>query len=213
VLLWTEYGLDIGFIDHLHRRLGTTINYSAIANLHTLQITIAHSKSSQSSVDVFWQRLPTAKILLHLCSRRYCPVNIPQPNSPCRSGVYCYERLPSDSPDIVYVFTSRYQVTYGASRNRCITTVLHTTRHWYLTLLQFLHWVTSCSAFDTQLICTVIGVTTVGNSTGHLIICWIRFPSFRGHALSQLVKALCCKLEGRGFDSRRGHWIFFFQFI
>jgi hypothetical protein len=28
-----------GFIDHLHTPLGTTSNYSAIANLHTLQIT------------------------------------------------------------------------------------------------------------------------------------------------------------------------------
>jgi hypothetical protein len=35
-----EYGLDTGFID----TTGVTSNYSAIANLHTLQITIAPAK-------------------------------------------------------------------------------------------------------------------------------------------------------------------------
>jgi hypothetical protein len=37
------------FIDHLYTRLGTTSNYSAIANLHNSQITRAHAKSSQSA--------------------------------------------------------------------------------------------------------------------------------------------------------------------
>jgi hypothetical protein len=32
------YGMVNGFIDHLYTSLGTTSNYSAIANLHTLQI-------------------------------------------------------------------------------------------------------------------------------------------------------------------------------
>jgi hypothetical protein len=32
--LWKGFGLDIGFIDHLYTRLGTTCNYSAAANLH-----------------------------------------------------------------------------------------------------------------------------------------------------------------------------------
>jgi hypothetical protein len=35
-------GLDIGFIDHLYTRLGTTSNYSATANLHNLQIRAKH---------------------------------------------------------------------------------------------------------------------------------------------------------------------------
>jgi hypothetical protein len=39
-------GLDTGFIDHLYTRLGTTCNYSATANLHTLQNTVANTKSS-----------------------------------------------------------------------------------------------------------------------------------------------------------------------
>jgi hypothetical protein len=30
-----------------------------------------------------------------------------------------------------------------------------------------------------------------------------------GHAVAQLVEALCYKPEGRGFKSRWGHWIFF----
>jgi len=33
--------------------------------------------------------------------------------------------------------------------------------------------------------------------------------SLRGHAVAQLVEALCYKSEGRGFDSRWCHWIFF----
>jgi hypothetical protein len=36
-----SFGLDIGFIDHLYTQVVTKSNYSAIANLHTLQITIA----------------------------------------------------------------------------------------------------------------------------------------------------------------------------
>jgi hypothetical protein len=37
------------FIDHLYTRLISTSNYSAIADLHTSEITIAHAKSSQSA--------------------------------------------------------------------------------------------------------------------------------------------------------------------
>jgi hypothetical protein len=39
------FGLDIGFTGHLYTQLGTTSNYSTIANLHTLQITTAHAMS------------------------------------------------------------------------------------------------------------------------------------------------------------------------
>jgi hypothetical protein len=38
------FGLANGFIDHLYTQLGTTSNYSATANLHTLQITTAIAK-------------------------------------------------------------------------------------------------------------------------------------------------------------------------
>jgi hypothetical protein len=41
-------GLEIGFIDHLY--VVTTNNYNTIANFHTLQITIAHTKSFQCAV-------------------------------------------------------------------------------------------------------------------------------------------------------------------
>jgi hypothetical protein len=37
------FGLDIVFIDHFTPRLGTTSNYSAISDFHTLQITTAHT--------------------------------------------------------------------------------------------------------------------------------------------------------------------------
>jgi hypothetical protein len=40
------FGLVFGFIDHLH--IVATSNHSTIANLHTLQTTRAHAKSSQS---------------------------------------------------------------------------------------------------------------------------------------------------------------------
>jgi hypothetical protein len=39
------FGLEIGFIDRFTTRLETTSNYSAIAKVHTLQITTAHAKS------------------------------------------------------------------------------------------------------------------------------------------------------------------------
>jgi hypothetical protein len=39
-----EFELDIGFIDHLYTRLGTTSNYSAADNLHNSQTTTAHAK-------------------------------------------------------------------------------------------------------------------------------------------------------------------------
>jgi hypothetical protein len=44
VWLKTGYGLINGFIDHVYTPLGTTSNYSAIANLYTLQIITAPAK-------------------------------------------------------------------------------------------------------------------------------------------------------------------------
>jgi hypothetical protein len=43
------FGLVIGFIDHL--QIITTSNYSAVANSHTQQFTIARIKSSQPAVS------------------------------------------------------------------------------------------------------------------------------------------------------------------
>jgi hypothetical protein len=40
----------IGFIDTLYTLLGTTGNYSAIANLHTLQFTVIHTHTSVLSL-------------------------------------------------------------------------------------------------------------------------------------------------------------------
>jgi hypothetical protein len=45
------FRLEIGFIDHFNTRLVTTLNYSVIANFHTLQITTIHAKSFQSAVS------------------------------------------------------------------------------------------------------------------------------------------------------------------
>jgi hypothetical protein len=46
----TGFRLEIGFIDHLCTRHVTTLNYSAVAIPHTLQITAAHAASFQLSV-------------------------------------------------------------------------------------------------------------------------------------------------------------------
>jgi hypothetical protein len=56
---------DIGFIDHLYAWLGSTTNYSAIDNLHTLKITTAPAKSfpAVSSPAVPWEQLLTVDIL------------------------------------------------------------------------------------------------------------------------------------------------------
>jgi hypothetical protein len=43
------FGLVTGFIGHLYTQLVTTSTYNAIASLHTLQITRAHAKPSQSA--------------------------------------------------------------------------------------------------------------------------------------------------------------------
>jgi hypothetical protein len=45
------FGLEIGFIDHFNTRLVNTLNYSAIADFHTLQITTPYAKSFQSAVS------------------------------------------------------------------------------------------------------------------------------------------------------------------
>jgi hypothetical protein len=39
-----DIGLDIGFIGHFNIQLVITLDYSTIANFHTLQITRAHAK-------------------------------------------------------------------------------------------------------------------------------------------------------------------------
>jgi hypothetical protein len=45
------FGLEVEFIDHFDTQLVTTFNYSAVANLHTLQITTADAKSFQSATS------------------------------------------------------------------------------------------------------------------------------------------------------------------
>jgi hypothetical protein len=42
--------LEIGFVEHFNTRLATTLNYGAIADVHTLQIATSHAKSFQSAV-------------------------------------------------------------------------------------------------------------------------------------------------------------------
>jgi hypothetical protein len=85
-ILWSGYrwsfGFDIGCIDHLSIRFGSTSNYSAVANHHNSQITRPHSVSFAacvSSAAVPWQRLLTVEILqlhaLQVLSERLQPSN------------------------------------------------------------------------------------------------------------------------------------------
>jgi hypothetical protein len=57
------FGLDIGFTDHFNIQLVITLNYSAIADLHTLQITVTHTSVLSLLPHVSWQRLLTVEIL------------------------------------------------------------------------------------------------------------------------------------------------------
>jgi hypothetical protein len=66
-------GLAIGFIDHLH--VLTTGNYSAIFNLHTLQFTTSHTKSSQFDFTSCFLVTDTNNIL---CFRPYWMANVLQ---------------------------------------------------------------------------------------------------------------------------------------
>jgi hypothetical protein len=46
-----DFGLQIRFIEHFNTRIVATFNYSAIDDLHTLEISTAHSKSFQSAMS------------------------------------------------------------------------------------------------------------------------------------------------------------------
>jgi hypothetical protein len=59
------FGLDIAFIDHFNTQLAITLNYSAIADLHTLQITSVLSLL-QLPLAASWWRLLTVAIPLPL---------------------------------------------------------------------------------------------------------------------------------------------------
>jgi hypothetical protein len=137
-----------GFIVHLYARLLSRSNYSAIANLHNLQITATPGNLLQPAVSlpaVPWQRILTVEILqfhalTSLLSGEYPVSQLSRPGiliqprcGPNRKHrmqkffYWCYGRLPSDSLDIVDVLTGRYQASPVLSRDRCIATVLHAT--------------------------------------------------------------------------------------
>jgi hypothetical protein len=73
------FGLDIGFIDHFNTQLGTTSNYSAIANLHTLQITRTDAKSLPACCVFTSRSLVTALTLEILQRPRSSPVRMAAP--------------------------------------------------------------------------------------------------------------------------------------
>jgi hypothetical protein len=71
----------IGLIKYLYTQLVTASNYSAIANLHTLQITRAHAKPSQSAftscflVTDLNNGDSSASVLMSLLSGKYPTTN------------------------------------------------------------------------------------------------------------------------------------------
>jgi hypothetical protein len=61
-----DFGLEIGFIDNVNTQHVITLNYSVIANFHTLQTTSAHTKSLPAS-SVF-----TGHFLVTALNNGYC---------------------------------------------------------------------------------------------------------------------------------------------
>jgi hypothetical protein len=62
-----------GFIDNLYTRLGTTNNYSAIADVHSLQIARAYAKSSQFAFTIRSQVTDSNNEILQFLCSRLCP--------------------------------------------------------------------------------------------------------------------------------------------
>jgi hypothetical protein len=60
VLLLTGFGLNTGFIDHLYKQLGTTRNYSAIADLQNSKSTKAPATSFPACCAFISRSLATA---------------------------------------------------------------------------------------------------------------------------------------------------------
>jgi hypothetical protein len=107
-----------GFIDHLYTSLGTTSNYSAIANLHTLQITAPNTESSPAC------SVSTSRSLVTACnsgdsSASRTQVFLPQltvQNScqlstlfsvPCRAQLHC-----QPSTDSLLIFNCRFSTDF-----------------------------------------------------------------------------------------------------
>jgi hypothetical protein len=57
----------MGFIDILHTPLGTTGNYRAVVDLHTLEFTVTHTYThhySQPSLVISWQRIYNNRLIV-----------------------------------------------------------------------------------------------------------------------------------------------------
>jgi hypothetical protein len=123
------------FIGHFTTRLGTTSNYSATANLHTLQITAEHIKPS-TTCGVFTSRSlatasnsedPSASALEPLVSGEY-PAN--ELSTQICPSAEPHRKHSSSAVEYVFVaagtcLPSRYQATRVPSRDHLTTTVLH----------------------------------------------------------------------------------------
>jgi hypothetical protein len=72
------------------------INYSSIANSHTLQFTTARTNTFQSALSspvVAWRRLSTADVYLSLSSRTIPVPQLPASNSSGSQGLNCIRPL------------------------------------------------------------------------------------------------------------------------
>jgi hypothetical protein len=129
--------LDIGFIDNLYIRLGTTSNYSATFNLHNSQMTTAHAKSFPACCVFTSRSLPTASNNGHSsASRSY----VPSSQTSVHNWLGCPNHLLynsfSRSSIKQYVSVARGMcllsrclktVLVYLSSGRCIVTALHAT--------------------------------------------------------------------------------------
>jgi hypothetical protein len=102
-----EFGFEIGFTDHFNTQLLFTINYSAITNLHTLEITraqrpvfsVCYSPTSRFLVTDLNNEDSSASVLTLLLSSEY-PTTV-NSCSNCHLGTDHVQKTVSNSSSIV----------------------------------------------------------------------------------------------------------------
>jgi hypothetical protein len=111
--LYTGYGLENGFIDHLYTPLGTTSNYSATANFHNSQTTTAPAKPFPACCVFTTRSLATAsnsgdssasraQVLCHSHSYRSQLNCQSLPSLPCRTQLNWLESESESESELLY---------------------------------------------------------------------------------------------------------------
>jgi hypothetical protein len=106
-------------------------NYKTISSFFAFAscflVTNLNNKDSPASVltSLLSGEYPATELTQPAWGPRWAASERTQQKTPFPTVLYCcYGCSPSDSPDIVDVFTGRYQATYVPSRDRCIATIL-----------------------------------------------------------------------------------------